>query len=46
MRLQQGMYELQHAHLGTLELFLVPVGQDHTGLYYEAVFNRLRGRDA
>jgi hypothetical protein len=44
--LQQGMYELQHRHLGALALFLVPVGRDHEGLYYEAVFNRLRRPDA
>ena len=44
--LQQGMYQLQHDQLGALELFLVPVGRDHEGLYYEAVFNRLRRSDA
>jgi hypothetical protein len=44
--LQQGMYQLQHDQLGVLELFLVPVGRDHEGLYYEAVFNRLRRSDA
>jgi hypothetical protein len=44
--LQQGMYRLRHSQLGALELFLVPVGQDHEGLYYEAVFNRLRRPDA
>ena len=44
-RLQQGMYQMQHGQLGALELFLVPVGQDHDGLYYEAVFNRLRRQD-
>jgi hypothetical protein len=43
--LQQGTYQLQHTQLGALELFLVPVGQDHAGLYYEAVFNRLRRPD-
>ena len=43
--LQQGIYQLQHKQLGVLELFLVPVGQDHEGLYYEAVFNRLRRPD-
>jgi Domain of unknown function (DUF6916) len=45
-RLQQGLYQLQHHQLGALDLFLVPVGQDHDGLYYEAVFNRLRHADA
>jgi hypothetical protein len=44
--LQQGTYQLQHNQLGVLELFLVPVGQDHEGLYFEAVFNRFRGPDA
>jgi hypothetical protein len=24
------------------ELFIVPIGQDKHGLYYEALFNRLR----
>ena len=40
--LQQGMYQLQHERLGAFELFLVPVGQDQDGVYYEAVFNRLQ----
>ncbi|HXH12438.1 MAG TPA: hypothetical protein VNP04_22055 [Alphaproteobacteria bacterium] len=39
--LQQGMYRIQHDQLGAFELFLVPVGQDRHGLYYEAVFNRV-----
>jgi hypothetical protein len=43
--LQQGIYQMQHNQLGALELFLVPVGQDREGLYYEAVFNRLRRPD-
>ena len=44
--LQQGTYQLQHTQLGTFDLFLVPVGRDHDGVYYEAVFNRLRRSDA
>jgi hypothetical protein len=43
--LQQGMYQMQHDHLGAFELFLVPVGRDKDGVYYEAVFNRLRRQD-
>jgi hypothetical protein len=43
--LGQGTYQMQHDHLGAFELFLVPIGQDHTGVYYEAVFNRLRQQD-
>jgi hypothetical protein len=37
----QDTYTLQHAELGTLELFLVPVKQTDDGLFFEAVFNRL-----
>jgi hypothetical protein len=44
--LEQAMYHMQHDQLGDLELFLVPVGQDQTSVYYEAVFNRLRQADA
>ncbi len=40
-RLGQGMYRFEHAHLGAFELFIVPVAQDQTGRYYQAVFNRL-----
>src|SRR5438105_12018132 len=39
--LPQGIYKLKHSHLGELDLFLVPVGQDSEGFQYEAVFNRL-----
>jgi hypothetical protein len=37
--LRQGTYRLDHAELGTLELFLVPVGPRDGGMCYEAVFN-------
>ena len=37
--LPQGLFELLHPRLGTLEIFLVPVGVDGTR-HYEAVFNR------
>ncbi len=40
-RLNQGTYRFVHATLGTFDLFIVPVAQDQTGRYYEAVFNRL-----
>jgi hypothetical protein len=36
---------MQHVQLGTFDLFLVPVGQDQQGVYYEAIFNRLRPQD-
>ena len=35
----QGIYRLEHAGAGPLELFLVPVGKDAGGVHYEAVFN-------
>ena len=38
--LPQRMYSLEHEVLGKLDLmFLVPVGEDGNGRYYEAVFN-------
>jgi hypothetical protein len=36
--LPQRIYRLEHAGLGTLEIFLVPVAHDATGTEYEAVF--------
>jgi hypothetical protein len=37
----QGIHKIKHSHLGELELFLVPVGQDKDGFQYEAAFNNL-----
>jgi hypothetical protein len=39
--LPQQIYRLEHAEMGTLELFLVPIGPDPKGggMNYEAVFN-------
>ena len=37
----QGQYRLAHATLDCFDLFLVPVGRDDQGTYYEAIFNRL-----
>lgn len=39
--LNQQIHRLEHAALGVLEIFLVPVGRDAQGVCYEAVFNRL-----
>lgn len=36
--LPQRIYALHNATLGELQLFLVPIGPDHEGLRYEAVF--------
>lgn len=41
--LQQGVYEMHHAELGTLPLFIVPVHQHDDGIVYEAVFTRVDG---
>jgi hypothetical protein len=37
----QAIYKLQHAELGVLEIFLVPVAKDKDGFQYEAVFNQM-----
>ncbi len=34
----QGIYRLEHPRLGTLDLFIVPIGPDKAGIIYEAVF--------
>jgi hypothetical protein len=39
--LPQGTYQLEHDHLESGELFLVPVSKDDKGVCYQAVFNRL-----
>jgi hypothetical protein len=36
--LDQRIYHVEHAELGVLEIFLVPVGPDEVGMRYEAVF--------
>lgn len=36
--LPQSIYPLRHATLGTLDLFIVPVGKDKDGILYEAIF--------
>jgi hypothetical protein len=39
--LPQRTYTLQHARLGEMSLFLVPVAQEEGFFIYEAVFNHL-----
>lgn len=36
--LEQRIRRLEHDRMGALELFLVPIGPDTTGMRYEAVF--------
>lgn len=40
--LGQGVRSFTHDQMGQFEIFIVPIRQDEQGLYYEAVFNRLR----
>jgi hypothetical protein len=37
--LSQRIYRLEHEKMGPLELFLVPLGPDQTGMKYEAIFS-------
>ena len=39
-RLEQGTYPVEHAEVGRMALFLVPVAQGAHGVTMEAVFNR------
>lgn len=41
----QKIYRLEHDKLGTLELFLVPIGQNTDGFNYEAIISRLLKTD-
>ena len=36
--LPQRMYKISHEKFGPLDLFIVPIGPDDTGMCYEAVF--------
>lgn len=37
--LPQQIFQLEHPALGTMAIFLVPIGPDAQGMCYEAVFN-------
>lgn len=37
--LSQRVYSFRHPLLGGLDIFIVPIGRDDTGVEYEAVFN-------
>jgi hypothetical protein len=37
--LPQQIYKVEHDRMGTMEIFLVPIGPDEKGMRYEAVFN-------
>jgi len=36
----QASYAVNHEKMGSLTIFLVPIGQDSDGITFEAVFNR------
>jgi hypothetical protein len=36
--LPQRIYRFEHAALGPLEIFIVPIGPDEQGMRYEAIF--------
>lgn len=36
--LPQGTYRFEHTGMGTLDIFIVPIGSDPQGFRYEAVF--------
>ena len=38
--LEQGTYRLEHAAMGSFDLFIVPISSDEGGTVYEAVFCR------
>ena len=38
-RYPQRIYRLSHSQLGTLDVFLVPLGPDEKGMRLEAIFN-------
>ena|SRR6185295_6279115 len=42
MFLGQGVRDFTHDQMGQFQLFIVPIKHDEQGVYYEAVFNRLR----
>lgn len=35
----QGTYAIEHEAIGTLDVFLVPIGPDTLGMRYEVIFN-------
>jgi hypothetical protein len=39
VRLPQRIYTVTHSQFGTMDIFLVQIGADSTGAYFEALFN-------
>ena len=40
--LQQGTVQLEHSALGSVDLFMTPLGFDEVGMKYQAIINRFR----
>jgi hypothetical protein len=40
--LPQSIYRMEHERLSEMEIFIVPIRKDGEGIYYEAVFNRMK----
>jgi hypothetical protein len=40
--LPQNTYRMEHEQYGGVEIFIVPIRKDGEGIYYEAVFNRVK----
>jgi hypothetical protein len=40
--LPQNTYRMEHEQFGSVEIFIVPVRKDGEGIYYEAIFNRVK----
>jgi len=38
---EQRIYKIEHPELGTIGLFIVPVGQNDSGLRFEAIFSQV-----
>ena len=38
---EQKIYKIEHPEHGTMEIFIVPVGQSESGILFEAIFNRM-----
>lgn len=45
-RLRQQIHRFEHAKLGSLDLFLTPIGADGEGTTYEVIFHRLHPKQA
>ena len=37
--LWQGIMKMKHESTGAIELFMVPIGEDDEGMYFQALFN-------